>query len=327
MKSISKNPADRLPLCVVVFFVLVVVSVAQATRYLASSYNDTQKLCIYTSSDGIKFRTLYEDIYTAESPSTAVRDPDIIKIGNYYYSTFTTSSAGNTAIDIIRSTDLKNWTRIAQKSINSVTWAPQWFIESDGTVHIIANLAVDGVYMRPFETHPTNSTLTAWSDWAAITGTWSEGANATNLEYNMHDIFIIKKDTTYYAFFGCAETLSAHYGDIQYATSSSLLSGYTIQGVVADRSDYGPLGDGWDVFEGPCVILMPNGTYRLYFDFSERHGIYYMDSNDLITWGTPALTSWPTADGTTRHPTVREYDKPYSRRGRYTGGSFRERYE
>jgi hypothetical protein len=88
-----------------------------------------------------------------------------------------------------------------------------------------------------------------------------------------------------------------------YASSASLLSGYTI----IQSGNWA----GWGThLEGECLIKLANGNWRIYLD-NEGNGIYYSDSADnWVTWSAKApITLAQSADltileSTTEHTLI-----------------------
>jgi len=127
----------------------------------------------------------------------------------------------------------------------------------------------------------TNSALTAWSSPVALSGIGS----------NHIDTYIVRTGSTYHAF---TKNETAKY--IEYGTASSLTGPYTI----SKTGDWA----GWGSYrEGPSVVQLDNGGWRIFFDGYGDGTYYYSDSYDTFaTWSAP--TALITLSGTARHFTV-----------------------
>lgn len=236
-----------------------------------------QALYLTTSIDGKKFGML------TASPifnPGFLRDPSIIQDSTgKFWMVYTTGLTG-TAFAVASSSDLLNWTLVANVDASSLspynTWAPEWFVDDDGSVHVFFAASTVGVNsgFQIYEVHPTNAARTSWSAPVLVTGTQLSPIDTI-------DPFVVKKNGTYYLWYKRYSGTPA----IEYATSSSLLSGY----------DTGQTGDwaGWgDAYaEGPALIQMDSSTWRIYFDHSnvaDSPNMRYSEStDDWATWSAP----------------------------------------
>ncbi|MFM9442762.1 glycoside hydrolase family 43 protein [Streptomyces acidiscabies] len=261
-----------------------------ATRYTIVPFlnSDDGTVNVYTSDDGTDFRLAKSSAYTP--PSNRIRDASVFKHtdGNYYltYTTHTWQDV-STTIGFARSSDRVNWTFLYDYTVPianlSRAWAPEWFVDSDGSVNVIVScsLTSDEWIFTPYRLRATNSALTAWSSPVALSGI---GANHI-------DTYIVRTGSTYHAF---TKNETTKY--IEYATASSLNGPYTI----AKTGDWA----GWGSYrEGPSVIQLDNGAWRIYFDGYGDGKYYYSDSYDTFaTWSAPKAL--PGISGTARHFTV-----------------------
>ena len=264
-----------------------------ASKYLMASHCTTdEKLYLWSSNDG-KDWDLLNGGSSYTPPSYVLRDPSIFKhTDGYYYIVYTNNNidpcnfTGN-RFGVARSPDLTTWSHVCWVSIpNSVcVWAPEWFVDSDGSVYVFVAAVVNGLGWRFYETHPTNSTFTSWSASVLITG--------TNLLDYMIDPFVVKIGNTYYLWYA-RQTVSGNF--IGYASSNSLTSGYTI----IEVNDWA----GWGSKEGECLIQLDDGTWRIYFD-AVLGAVYYSESTDnWATWTTPILITDDQSGLTPGHGTV-----------------------
>jgi len=238
-----------------------------------------EKLYLWQSDDGISWNLLNGGpSYSA--PEYVIRDPSIFKHtdGKYYicYTNNNTSPQNftGTRFGVASSPDLVAWTHVSWVDFGSVSyvWAPEWFIDTDGSVHIF--VAVDYIIK---EVHPTNSTFTTWSGPVIVLN-------------GGIDPYIIKLGGTYYLWYRD----NAKY--IVYASSSSLTGGYT----TIKTGDWA----GWGKREGDCLVLLDNGVWRMYFN-PELGAVYYSDSFDnWQTWTAPLLITDDSDTLTPGHGTV-----------------------
>ncbi|MFE2704090.1 glycoside hydrolase family 43 protein [Streptomyces mirabilis] len=261
-----------------------------ATRYTIVPFlnSDDGTVNVYQSDDATDFRLVKSSAYTP--PSNRIRDASVFKhTDGYYYLTYTTHTWQDvsTTIGFARSSDRANWTFLYDYTVPltslSRAWAPEWFVDSDGSVNVIVSCSTtDNEWIfTPYVMRAANSALTAWSSPVALSGI---GANHI-------DTFIVKIGSTYHAF---PKNETTKY--IEYATASSLTGPYTI----TRTGDWA----GWGgTREGPSVIQLDNGAWRIFFDGYGDGSYYYSDSYDTFaTWTAPKKL--PGISGTARHFTV-----------------------
>ncbi|MET9404979.1 glycoside hydrolase family 43 protein [Streptomyces sp. NPDC002935] len=262
----------------------------RATRYTIVPFlnSDDGTVNVYESDDATDFRLLKASAYTP--PSNRIRDASVFKhTDGSYYVTYTTHTWQDvsTTIGFARSSDRVNWTFLYDYTVPvaglSRAWAPEWFVDSDGSVNIIVSCSVtsDEWIFTPYLLKATNSALTAWSSPVALAGIGS----------NHIDTFIVKAGSTYHAF---TKNETTKY--IEYATASALAGPYTIR----RTGDWA----GWGgTREGPALIQLDNGGWRIFFDGYGDGSYYYSDSYDTFaTWSAPKKL--PGISGTARHFTV-----------------------
>lgn len=193
-----------------------------ATRYTIVPFlnSDDGTVNVYQSDDATDFRLVKSSAYTP--PSNRIRDASVFKhTDGYYYITYTTHTWQDvsTTIGFARSSDRANWTFLYDYTVPitglSRAWAPEWFVDSDGSVNVIVSCSTtdDEWIFTPYVMKAANSALTAWSSPVALSGI---GANHI-------DTFIVKIGSTYHAF---PKNETTKY--IEYATASSLTGPYTI---------------------------------------------------------------------------------------------------
>jgi hypothetical protein len=258
---------------------------ASLTRYVFTAFTNSSEsnMNVYSSSDGVNFTLLKASAYTP--PSGLVRDPSLIYANGYYYIAYTVNWTGTT-FGIARSTDLVNWTFVTNVDVGvsgtTSTWAPEWFVDSDGSYNLTVSLSPgDYTNFQPYKFTALNSTFTSWSSATALSG----------LSPNYIDTFIVRSGSTYHAF---TKNETTKY--VEHATASSLTGPYTFVGT----------GDwaGWGSYlEGPALVQLTSGTWRIFMDGYSAGKYYYADSSDLTTWS--AKTEVPGGlSGVVRHGTV-----------------------
>ncbi|WP_436847732.1 glycoside hydrolase family 43 protein [Streptomyces avermitilis] len=261
-----------------------------ATRYTIVPFLNSNDgvVNVYQSDDATDFRLLRATAYTP--PSNRIRDASVFKHTNgYYYLTYTTHTWQDvsTTIGFARSSDRVNWTFLYDYTVPltnlSRAWAPEWFVDSDGSVNVIVSCSTtaDEWIFTPYLLKATNTALTSWSAPVALSGI---GANHI-------DTYIVKIGSTYHAF---TKNETAKY--IEYATATSLAGPYTI-------SRTGNWA-GWGSYrEGPSVVQLDNGGWRIFFDGYGDGTYYFSDSYDTFaTWTAPKALAG--ISGTARHFTV-----------------------
>ena len=260
--------------------------------YLMAAFNedDDNSLYLLYSKDGITWNDFPKKPVYQEA-TIGIRDPGICYYHGKWYVSYTDTNAPYYQFKIIESSDLINWSLLVTLDARSMgqasatlAWAPEWFIDdADDSVHLFLSVSdSDHLGMHLFETHPTNAGWTTWSNLLQITGTSFPSA--------MIDPFIVKIGSIYYLWYKDEVTLH-----IEYATSTSLTSGYT----TIESGDWA----GWgDHREGESLVQVSANLWRIYYDHYVQNGLYYSESDDLFdTWSTPALITTPDVMS---HPTV-----------------------
>lgn len=239
------------------------------TTFLMSAFNATgeNELSIFSSYDGATFTSTASETYT---PATGLlRDPSIMQMPDgTYYVAYTTGWNGTT-FGIARSRDLKHWDHVADVDIGlaGVTnvWAPEWFRDSDGSLSIVVSLSKAGT-KGPFAAYAVKATDVA-------SGRFAAPVAMAGLDTNHIDTFPVKDGDTYYAF-----TKNETTKTIELASAKSLTGPWTIE----KTGDWAGWGD-W--IEGPAVVKLPDGGWRLYFDDYRSKTYWYSDSHDgFKTW-------------------------------------------
>ncbi|MDP9036727.1 MAG: glycoside hydrolase family 43 protein [Myxococcota bacterium] len=273
---------------------VVAARVARAAGYVFSTFhNDTaagEKLSTFRSADALQF-TLVSDTGFA-GPSGYLRDPSIIKhVDGKYYVAYTdpltpTCCGKVDHFSVASSADLVHWTNVTavMAGVPGVAhaWAPEWFVDG-GAVYLIANIDTlnNDTDFKPYVFTALDSTLTAWS-----------GPTPLGFGPNYIDTFVLKARGVYHAF---TKNETTRY--LEHATAPSLTGPWTFVG----RGNWSGFGPG---MEGPCVVPLDDGTWRIYVDSQTRPitaRFLTATSPDLTTWSQPiVLPGW----GGLRHGTV-----------------------
>jgi hypothetical protein len=270
------------------------------------------RLNIAQSIDGKYFAVMGAEIYGGEdSASPSIRDPDFFwetarqtmwmaySLGPNYGAT---DSPGWW---IARSKNLKDWETLPLISLpGTQVWAPQFFIDSDGTRHVIINAKSDGVAtppawmassgakMQAYEMHPVvaDDLSGAWSDPVAL------GLTGENWTADMFDWFILRVGNTFHAVYATDTGLL-------YATSSALMTGWTTDGVVLVESGEGGSVCQMDYTWAENDYDKVAGVYRLYVDMGTTE--VYLDTSDFANWTEAVQVHFDNAKDYLKHMTVR----------------------
>jgi hypothetical protein len=224
-----------------------------------------QELWIYQSTDGgANYSVLYDTDF--RGPTGVLRDPSIIKQGGTYYIAYTWQSwtTNSTYFAVARSTDLRGWTNIATVpsgiSNTRFTWAPEFYLEG-GTVRVIASVAQTTCSncFRPYVYTAQNTALTSWSGPVQMSG----------LGFNHIDTYVAKSGSTWHAFVKNETTKYIEH----WTTTSSLTAGWTNRGTLWSSG-----------YEGPSLVRLDDGRFRIYVDKYTNGGIWTATSTDLNSW-------------------------------------------
>jgi len=248
--------------------VVAAVPAAAATSYVYATFKGDaladEELWLYSSANATSFSVLADTNY--RGPSGVLRDPSIIEYGGSFYAAYTVQSwtTNSTSFNIASSTDLRSWTHVA--TVNSgitdtkFVWAPEFYVEGS-TVRIIASVAQTtcSACFRPYVYTAQNTALTSWSGPVQMQG----------LGFNHIDTFVVKSGNTYHAF---VKDETSKF--IEHWTSAvSLTSGWTSLGTLWSSG-----------YEGPSLIQMADGTWRIYIDKYTNGGIWTATSSNLTSW-------------------------------------------
>lgn len=281
-------------------------------RYTMVAFSNAsdRDMDVYESSDGTQFRLLKKSAY--RPPTGRVRDPSIFRNSDgWYYVTYTTANGAN--IGFAKSRDRINWTHIVDYPVplccaflpgtgdgtgsssgpgssgsagssdgpslspfTTKAWAPEWFVDG-GRVNVILSMSTGGGFV-PYLMAAIDPSFRLWTFPTPITG----------LRADRIDTTVVKVGATYHAFVK-NETKKV----IEHAVASSLGGPYR----------FVPPGNWGTLVEGPAVVQLPNGAWRVYLDAYTKGKYLYSDSVDgMQTWSPVA--ELPGLSGTVRHAGV-----------------------
>ena len=265
-------------------------------------------LDVYESSDGNDFAPVRLSAY--RPPSGLVRDPSIFRNGDgWYYLTYTTGGTGAT-IGLARSRDRVNWEFMENfpvplccaflpgtgagtgsasppfapgsagfsdgPSLSPFTtkaWAPEWLVDGD-RVNIVLSLSTGGGFV-PYIMTALEPSLRLWSLPVPLAGIGADHIDTT----------VVKVGSTYHAF-----TKNETRKVVEHAVAQSAAGPYS----------FVPPGNWGEKREGPSLVELPNGTWRLYLDAYTEGRYLYTDSSDgLRTWSPTREV--PGISGNVRH--------------------------
>jgi hypothetical protein len=255
-------------------------------HYVMTAFTNSSEsnMYVYDSANAANFNLVRANAYTP--PSGLIRDPSVMRhTDGYYYIVYTTGWTGNT-IGFARSADYVTWTFLRNVTVGlngstGSTWAPEWFTDSDGSVHVIFSASTTGTagQFRPYRITATGAALSTWTSPVAL-----------GIPANYIDSFVVKLGGTYHNFLKNETTKY-----IEHATAPSLTGPWTFRGT----GNWAGWGSG---LEGPALVQLPDGRWRLYFDQYGQGRYYHADSADLNSFGGKVELAG--LSGTARHFTV-----------------------
>jgi hypothetical protein len=264
-------------------------------RYTLVAFNNTsaRDMNVFESSDAAEFDVLKLSAY--RPPTGLVRDPSIFRhTDGWYYVTYTTGNGAN--VGFARSRDRVSWTHLRDwpvplccaflpgtgdgkgpslpfisgsagfkdgPSLSPFTtkaWAPEWFVDGD-QVNVILSMSTGGGFV-PYVMTARDASLQSWTFPQPL------GIRADHI-----DTTVVKSGGTYHAF-----TKNETTKVIEHATAPSLRGPYTF----VTPGEWGSL------VEGPALVQLPDGDWRMFLDEYQTGRYLYSDSADgLRTWTRP----------------------------------------
>ena len=276
--------------------------------FLISYFGDNdvgQNLLLAYSKDGINFKEFLK--FVPDNLHT-IRDPSIIHHKNgWWYVVHTNTPYGQSIssekFNIIKSRDLIHWYNVARIGFDNVkNWAPEFFVDSDGSVHIIGsiNMSSGAEKFQPYIFSALDDDLSSWSDGVKIQGAFNSATTSTSDSWI--DGFMFKIGSKYH-FIIKDEAVGHRWLSI--FTSSSLKTGFDT--ILKDGS--ASWGSVSQKVEAPCVMALENGNYRIYADGLPQYQgglgqfLMYQDFDSSFNPISSDITKI-TSDSPMRHGTV-----------------------
>ena len=274
-----------------------------STYVMATFHNNRQRLQIGVSMDGKSWTMLSKngsnDIYSPPGGDD-LRDPSIARIGGTWYVVYTSGDYGSAHVPPIsghfgnseayfglaKSTDLLNWTWVANVPIASTTqvWGPQLVQFASGQIYVF--VSVNGTIK--FLT-PTDNSLAAWSSATPVSG-----LPLTASGYNLGPEWrVTEANGAWYAATSYEQTLGEGTIVTFLKSTTSPVSGYQL--INATNITGLPTNQ----VEGPNLTHLGGNSFRLYYCAIENNErpLRYMDtSDDLATWTAPVLATHDSPD-------------------------------
>lgn len=263
-----------------------------AVRYTMTVFTNASEtdLYVYESDDAINFRLLSGPAY--RPPVGVMRDPSIFRhVDGDYYLTYTASGGGQ-VIGFARSSDLVSWKHLYDFPIPmpgvEACWAPEWFVDGDGSVSVIVSLS-SGHGFTPHLLTAADASLRSWNAMIPMAGLGPNLFALNPLGYI--DTTLVRHAGRYFAF-----TKNETTKFIELACAFNPTGPY----LVVASGDWA----GWGTLrEGPSVVRLDDGGWRIFFDAYTEGKYFYSDSHDdFRTWTAPR--ELPGLSGTIRHGTV-----------------------
>src|SRR6478752_3067700 len=168
-------------------------------------------------------------------------------------------------------------------SIMKHTWAPEWFKDTDGSIHLIVSIDTSTTQFKSYLFTASDDTLGKW-----------EAPKPLGIGPNYIDTFVVKIGAQYHAF-----TKNETTKFIEHATADALTGPWTFVG----KDDWAGFGSGK---EGPALFQLDNGQWRLLMDCYGNCGFLQATSTDLSKWSSTSMM--PGLSGVVRHGTVLRED-------------------
>lgn len=238
--------------------------------------NDTEKLYLHTSRDGVTFSPFIGNPVFKPGMGS-VRDPRaLLHRDGYWYVCYTSGSfGGSTGFAIVKTKDWLNFESVGDVDCSGVAgasqvWSPTWTKNADGTVYIIVNIGTGAVvggttlnHLTYYLTPTDQANLAAWGAPVAISGTGLSvdqvGAERVYVPELGKYIFLIKDDVAKY---------------VEKFESLLPWSGYVKTGAANWA--------GWGNFVEGGAIAAIAGGYRVLLDAYVENLMYYSDTFDAF---------------------------------------------
>lgn len=236
-------------------------------NYLMMTYNSAiMHLLIYRSDDGINYKQIGKVNYKPESGNGTVRDPSFIKLGEFYYITYTAIAwEKGSYIGMCRTKLFAEFEELPRLEIGNFDkiWSPA-FYEENGKVYLILNAGYEDAQKKE---DVFQSYIVEYFPNSHSVGKITRIEGISN---NVIDSRIYKIDGIYYLLY---KNETSKY--IELATSDKLRGPYKIAGT-GDWAGWG------NKLGGPSLTRTLNGNYRVIMENYTNGQLYYSESDTLV---------------------------------------------
>jgi hypothetical protein len=240
-------------------------------KYVFAAFNsDDTRLRIQSSDDGLVWKD--ENV---SHMGLQMRDPSIMFYDNAWWIAHTGCGAtldncggdGRNTFTIESSRYGGMWryreSVTAGAGSRPSTWAPEWFIDSDGSVHVFVAHAANGAGHHITEVHALDRGLKSWSTPLELRGDFPAEAI---------DPFVWKTGSTYHLLYSSGSCIG-------HAVANTIQGEWKVTG----SGDWAKWGCSW---EGPFVLEVGGGRWRVYLDGTPRRlgGYFASETRDFVTF-------------------------------------------
>jgi hypothetical protein len=268
------------------------VTGAQSYLLYAGFHGPDNSLQLAGSRDGKNLDRLQSNVFNLPS-GNCMRDDNILtqpndpyrrplKVGGWYWLAHTSGNFGQCAyFTLEKSHDLKNWYWVENATFTGVSgtinnvWSPDWYTPDGVNFYILFQVSnqAGNSYGSPGIGYVPVTNVSAWQGGTAPSfGSYVNLGLPSGANGPFGPMLV---GSTYYLFFDNG-------GNDHYATSSSPLSGYTDQGVVASHF---PSEAGGNIESAQMVQISPT-LWRFYFANTGSGLVYYSEAAAIsgATW-------------------------------------------
>jgi len=248
----------------------------EAPMILAHFTSTDESLYMNQSWDnGTNARVPFKASYRPATGTNKVRDPSIWydRASETWYVAHTHITFAETtqSFGMGKSRDGRFWLPMAAVTpggISSVdlVYAPEWFIDWDGSVYIIVAIdtAPDANTIKVYWIKCKNSNFTSWTDAVELNLGFSGRTLDTHLSRQADGLI-----------WACAHEIGTN--NIRIFKATSIGDAFRNTATVSTNNEYR---------EGECLVRLSDGRYRL---FADQTWISYFESVDGITWTSEQL--------------------------------------
>jgi hypothetical protein len=256
---------------------------------------DKTEMFLAQSPDGVNWSMLKNTSVYVDPNGGQVRDPSIVfkEETGVYYCTYTPGTFGNKDyFPILYSRNLINWTLIgnytaanvpavAQRGPVVTQWAPDLFLDDDGTMYCYFALGFRDTGYKKFMYVSKSLNNNSYNEWSAPQEVQFENAPTNGIIDGT-----VTKDLD-----GTYVMLYKDEADVWIEQAVSNTPDGTFIGV--NRGNWAGWGQG--IFEGSTVVRLED-RWRIYFDAFNGGGVHYSDNILGLTtpnWSPPARINDP----------------------------------